>query len=88
VKEIEIEYDLLIVKPDIAGNEKQIVILGELVKYDPVGRPSGKYIRLGMTVADAMRLLALLKDVQKQLGLPDELPHVQSMQVPPRTDRN
>ena len=83
-----IKHDLSIVSPDVASNGKQIVIQGELVEYDPVARRSGKFVRLGMTAADAMRLLALLKGVQKQLGLPDEPGIVESVLVPAKRDQN
>lgn len=84
----KIKYDLSIVAPDVVSNRTQIAIQGELVEFDPVARRSGKYVRLGMTAADAMRLLALLKGIQKQLGLPDEAGQVEGGFVPPKRDQN
>jgi len=83
-----IKHDLSIVSPDIACNNTQVVIQSELVEFDPVARRSGKFVRLGMTAADAMRLLALLKGIQKQLGLPDETGPVESVFVPAKRDQN
>lgn len=85
------EYDLVIVEPGVSMDgpgASQLAISAEVIDHQgSVARRSGKNIRLGMKVADAMRLLALLKAVQQQFGLA-EAPPVQVIRVPPAKDRN
>ena len=75
----------LVVKRD----GSQIVIRCEKVDHLPDGpRASGKYIHLGMTAADAMVLLAQLKEAQRRQALrePDGQPIM--IDVPPSKDHN
>ena len=87
-----IVHDLSGYHPDIVGNPNnpnQLIIRCEMVDHS--GGPSkltGKYIHLGMTTADSMRLLALLSAAQKQLGLPSHSSDVKYEVVPPARDRN
>ena len=69
---------------------RQLVIIGcRMVEHLADGpRVSEKTIRLGMTMADAMQLLALLSDAQQRLGIegPGDAPTV--IEVPPAKGRN
>jgi hypothetical protein len=47
----------------------QVILRCEKVSHaSGTGKRTGKYIHLGMTAADAMRLLAMLSAVQKKFG--------------------
>ena len=88
----DVEHDLRGQHPDIIRNPKnpnQLFIRCEMVDHSGgAPKPTGKYIHLGMTVADSMRLLALLSAVQKQLGLPAHSGKATYTVVPPAKDRN
>lgn len=49
---------------------------------------NGKYVHLRLTTGDAMHLLQILKNVQKELGLPDAPGHATVIHIPPAKDRN
>jgi hypothetical protein len=87
-----IAHDLSGYRPDIIGNPKnpnQLIIRCEMVDHsEGESKLTGKYIHLGMTVADSMRLLALLSAAQKQLGLPPHSGDATYTVVPPSKDRN
>jgi hypothetical protein len=89
---MNIVHDLSGYQPDIIGNPKnpnQLIIRCEMVDHSGgSSKRTGKYIHLGMTVADSMRLLALLSAAQQQLGLPAPSADVKYTVVPPAKDRN
>lgn len=70
-------------KPDVA------IIHLEKVDQTPEGpQRSGRYIHLAVTAQDAMRLLTVLQNVQKEQGWPD-CPHRPTVtHVPPEQDRH
>ena len=75
----------LVVKKD----GSQIVIRCEKVDHLPDGpRASGKYIHLGMTAADAMLLLAQLKEAQRRQVLLDPGVRPAMITIPSEKDRN
>jgi hypothetical protein len=82
---MDVEIDVSGYRPELAiSKNKQVAITCEIIKFES-GHPkqSGKAIRLGMTKADAMRLLALLKSAQQQFGWPDEPGPVTGFEVLP-----
>ena len=91
-RRMNIAHDLSGYQPDIIGNPKnpnQLIIRCEMVDHSGgIPKRTGKYIHLGMTAADSMRLLALLSAVQKQLGLPDHPGETKYIVVPSKKDRN
>jgi hypothetical protein len=91
-KRMNIAHDLSGYRPDIIGNPKnpnQLIIRCEMVDHSGgSSKLTGKYIHLGMTAADSMRLLALLSAAQKQLGLPAHSEEATYIVVPPAKDRN
>jgi hypothetical protein len=83
--------DLLGVNPTLSvlPSRQQVIIGCRLVERSADGpRISEKTIRLGITMADAMQLLALLSNVQQRLGIqgPDDQQIV--VEAPPAKDRN
>lgn len=89
--DFKVDHDLSGISPDIIIDPRkpnQMILRSELVGHHPTTRRTGRFVHLGMTAADAMRLLALLKDVQKQQGWADPVDPVQSTAVPPAKDRN
>jgi hypothetical protein len=86
-----LKYDLTVWNPNLSVSKphRQIIIEAEIVDQTDAGpKPSGNAIRLGMTAADAMRLLTLLKSAQQQLGLPDWHGEVTMTSVPPAKQKN
>ncbi len=86
------DHDLVGCDPVIlmsSADAAQIEIRTELIDHSGlVARRSGRFVHLGISLADAMQLLALLKGLQKQLGLPDHAGPVRGISVPPAKDRN
>jgi hypothetical protein len=85
-----IEHDLAIYNPVIvmAPGAQQLEI-AELVDHSgPEARRSGRFVHLKTTLVDAMQLLALLKEAQRRLGLPDYPDSATMIPVPPAKDRN
>jgi hypothetical protein len=73
----------------VSKNNSQIVIRCEQVTHVPSGpQRTGKYIHLGMTAADAMLLLAQLKEAQRRQVLPDPPGQPTMTDVPPEKDRH
>jgi hypothetical protein len=61
----------------------QVKIRCRLLEKGPTGnRQSDKFLRLELTAQDAMILLALLCNLQEELGLP--VPKVTKISVPPK----
>jgi hypothetical protein len=91
-KQMNIAHDLSGYRPDIIGSPKnpnQLIIRCEMVDHSGgSSKRTGKYIHLGMTAADSMRLLALLLAAQKQLGLPSHSDEATYTVVPSAKDRN
>jgi hypothetical protein len=91
-KRMNIVHDLSGYRPDIIGSAKnpnQLIIRCEMIDHSQgSSKLTGKYIHLGMTAADSMRLLALLSAAQKQLGLPAHSEKATYTVVPPAKDRN
>ena len=85
------EIDISGYAPNLVVNRArtQILIDCEMVEHTAEGpRRSGKRIHLGLTIDDAMRLLALLKDAQRRLELPDYPLSPTMTEVPRAKDRN
>ena len=72
----------------VESNRERVIIQATLIEFPEgaeFGKKSEKYIHLGMTVADAMHLLANLKFVQQRYGWPDAPP---PLVQPPRSDQH
>jgi hypothetical protein len=79
------DIDLSGVAPSLSifPAKSRAVIECRLVELDPDGpQPTEKQLRLGLTVDDAMALLAQLSEAQRLLGLPEPGP-VRITAVPP-----
>jgi hypothetical protein len=88
-KKMQADFDITGYAPDlvVGKNGRQAIIRCEIVDQPSEGpRRSGKYIHLGLTAADAMRLLAHLQGAQKQFGWP--IPQGIMIDVPPPIDRH
>lgn len=88
--QLEAEFDLVGVSPDLITKPdgKQVMIRCERVAHDPAPRRTGKHIHLGMTPADAMRLLAQLQLAQQQFGWPIHPGGAVFVAVPPDRQKN
>jgi hypothetical protein len=81
----------LVRAPSIAVQKdlKHLAIIFDLVQQIPNDpQPLEKNIHLGMTMEDAMRLLAVLRSAQQQFDIPDTTAQVTLTDVPPAKDRN
>ena len=87
---IKADIDLVGVDPDVIlpPDGRNVMISLDQVVHDPVARRSGKRILLGMTPADAMRLLAQLQLAQQQYGWPNHPGGAQLIPVPPDGQKN
>jgi hypothetical protein len=66
-----------------------IIICCEQIEQTGRGpKPNGKHVHLGMTAADAMLLLAQLKEAQARLGLPDNSALIREIPISPAKFRN
>jgi hypothetical protein len=73
----------------VGRDNGQFIIRCEIVDHQTAGpQRSGKYVHLGLTPEDAMRLLALLRSAQAKLSLPDHPLAVGSLEVPATKDRH
>jgi len=91
-KRFQLAYNLSGYQPNILFDPKkptQLIISSELVDHqDGKAQRTGKYIHLGMTTADAMRLLGLLSAVQQQFGFEAHSEPIQHNFVPPKNEQN
>ena len=87
---IPVDFDFTCYAPDLLTplDGSQVIIRAEVVVHDPVARQSGKHIHLGMTPADAMRLLAQLRSVQQQFAWPDASGQGETIVVPPEREKH
>lgn len=63
----------------VEDNQLRVKIRAELIEFPPgedLGQPNGKYIHLGMTREDSMRLLEHLKAAQQEYGWQELSPSV------------
>lgn len=84
------EFDLVGVDPDVIvpTDGSRVMLSLDQVVHDPVARRSGKRIHLGMTPADAMRLLGHLRLAQQRFGWPDHPGTPELIEVPPDRKKN
>lgn len=77
-------------RPEVTSSRdvKHFIIRCEIIEPHPKGaRRSGKHINLGLTQADAMRLLAQLQSAQQHFSLPTPA-LVKPIDVPPTKDQH
>lgn len=72
----------------VEQNQLRVKIRGEIIEFPPgadLGQPNGKYVHLGMTREDAMRLLEHLKAAQEHYGWQELSP---SLTLPSKDRQN
>lgn len=91
---MHIDLEVLAVRPDLIVQPPNVAIRCQIVRTIPAGVPtdagpqsSERYIHLGLTVGDAMRLLGQLQEAQRTLGLPTP-PQATLTAVPPDKGRH
>lgn len=89
--QFKLDHDLAGCDPHVlmTPGGSHVEIRAQLVDHSgPQPQRTGRFVHLSVSTADAMRLLALLKDVQKQRALPDFDQPTEMILTPPAKDRN
>jgi hypothetical protein len=83
------EIDITAWNPQVIATPdgRQMLVRAEIVEQRPEGgRPTGKYIHLGLSSADAMKLLSILREFQQRFALQSPT-QVTTIDVPPAKER-